>query len=290
MVGTNGSAGTGFAPPAPPDVLIRLYLAVSFGFAWACWCVCWLIADKLISAPLTPLLIVGSFGPFIAAGLCALLTGGWRAVPRFYGRALQVRMGFGVLLAALLLIPALGILAAWIYARQTGEPLVFQLTWAELPAAYLWLFILGGPLAEEFGWSALSDQLDRRLPVPAATLLLGVIWAFWHLPLFFLSVPGLTQRYIPFGLFLLMSIAARFLFSWAYHRAGGNVLSNLLFHNSHNLALTIVTIVPPILGADHLRLWYLTLAMLAAAVALWTLWPPVLALELPAKVKIERGG
>ena len=94
-------------------------------------------------------------------------------------------MGWGVLLASLLLIPALGILAAWIYARQYGQPLLSRSPWAELPVAFLWLFILGGPVAEEFGWSYLSDQLDGGLPVPVATLLLGIVWAFWHLPLFF---------------------------------------------------------------------------------------------------------
>ena len=44
-------------------------------------------------------------------------------------------------------------------------------------------------------------QLDRGLPVPAATLLLGVVWAFWHLPLFNpapraprIKAPGSTPR------------------------------------------------------------------------------------------------
>ncbi len=254
--------------------MIALYLLVAFGWAWAGWGLCVLIAKGEVALPLTLTLIIGSFGPFIAAGLCAGVQGGVRGAARFYGRVLQWRMGWDVAVAALLLVPALAVLSAWLYARQFHLPLAFNITLAELPLAYLWLFVLGGPVAEEFGWSWLSDALDGKLPVPFATLLLGVIWGFWHLPLFFLVVPGLTQHYMPFGLFLLMSVSARFLFSWAYHRGGRNILSNLLFHNALNLGLSIVTIVPPLMAHEHLRLWYLTVLIGLAAAALWRVAPP----------------
>ncbi len=254
--------------------MIGLYLCISFGLAWALWLVCWLIGAGLVPLPLTATVILGSFGPFIAAGLCTAWTGGGRAMLRFYGRVLAWRMGWGVLAASLLLMPAIAVLAAAIYAWQHGRSLTFQIGWGDLPLAYLWLLILGGPVAEEFGWSYLSDRLDEKLPVRLATLLLGVIWAFWHLPLFFLVVPGLTQHYMPFGLFLMMSVGARYIFSWAYHRGGRNVLSNLLCHNGLNLGLTIVVIVPPVSGDDHLRLLYLALLSCAAALLLWITLPP----------------
>jgi hypothetical protein len=222
-----------------------------------------------------PLLIAGSFSPFIAAGVCVGLDRGLSGVLRFYGSGFDLRMGIPVFIVAFFLMPCLAVLVAYIYHLQTGEGFAFQMSWSEAPMAYLWLFVLGGPIGEEFGWSYLSNQLDERFLVILATTLLGIIWGFWHLPLFFLVAPGLLQHYMPFGLFVLFSVGSRFLFSWAYHRSGRNILSNLVFHNALNFALSLVTIVPPIDGDSHVRLWYLTGLAFLSALFLWRLVPPV---------------
>lgn len=44
------------------------------------------------------------------------------------------------------------------------------------------------------------------------------------------------QGYTPFHIFLVATVALRFLFAWAYHRGGYNILSNMLFHTASNLA------------------------------------------------------
>jgi hypothetical protein len=65
-------------------------------------------------------------------------------------------MGWTVFLVAVFLPPLLCILAARIFAWQTHQPFAFQMSLADIPMAYLWLLVLGGPLGEEFGWSYLS--------------------------------------------------------------------------------------------------------------------------------------
>jgi membrane protease YdiL (CAAX protease family) len=253
---------------------VAAYLLVSFGIAWICWGA--LLADAALRAvALTALLLAGSFGPFVAAGVCSWAAGGMRGMVRFYARVLNLRMGWGVFTVAFALLPGAAIIAAYIYARQMGGGFAFQMGWADLPVAYLWLFILGGPVAEEFGWTYLADRLSERVNFLAGTFLLGLIWGFWHLPLFFLVVPGLLQHYIPFGLFLLFSLVNRVLFAWAYYRGGENLLSNLIFHNALNFSLSVVVIVPPVAAAEHLRLWYLTVLAAVAAALLWRLAPPV---------------
>jgi membrane protease YdiL (CAAX protease family) len=254
---------------------VGLYLGVSFGIAWVCWGICWLIANRRLGGMgLTPFLIAGSFGPFIAAGLCVALDRGLGGMLRFYGAGFDPRMGLFVFIVAFFLVPCLAVLAGYIYHLQTGDGFALQMGWQDVPIAYLWLFVLGGPVAEEFGWSYLSDRLDEQVPVIAATVLLGVVWGFWHLPLFFLVVPGLLQHYMPFGLFVLFSVGLRFLFSWAYHKSGRRILSNLVFHNALNFALSLVVIVAPVAGDAHLRLWYLTGLAYAAAALLWWFAPP----------------
>jgi hypothetical protein len=253
---------------------IAPYIAVSFGIAWVCWAICWCIINRHLHLPLTLFAILGSFGPLAGAGLCSWGEGG-AATRRFFARGFNPKMGWPVFVTAFCLLPVLATLTALLYAWKTGQHFAFQMSWAELPIAYLWLFILGGPIAEEFGWSYLSDGLDEKFDYRIATLILGLVWGFWHLPLFFLIVPGLLQHYMPFEGFLLLSVSMRFLFSWAYHRSNRNILSNLIFHNALNLSLSIVTIVPSAPDPGHPRFWLLIGLSALTALILWIFSPPL---------------
>lgn len=254
-----------------PNQRLALYLGLAFAIAWIAWIGGWALSRSSAAASwIEPLVIAGSFGPFAAAGLCVWLSDGPAGAARFYARAAQWRMGWTVLLISIFLLPMLAIVTAALFER--GDP-AFQIGWSDLPMVYIWLFVLGGPIAEEFGWSYLSDMLDTRLARAASTLLLGLIWAAWHLPLFFLDVPGLSQRFIPISAFFAMAVAMRFLFSWGYHRARRSILSNLLMHNGLNLSLTIVAIVDPA-GGSQPRLWCLSGLTILCALFLWRALPP----------------
>ena len=247
---------------------------ISFAAAWIIWVACWwLAAHGTSAAAVLPIVIAGSFGPFVAAGICVARDAGLAGAARFYARGLAWRMGWTVFLVSVLILPLLAIATAALFERTGGLP-AFQIGWADLPGVYLWLFVLGGPLAEEFGWSYLSDALDERFGLHLATLALGFFWALWHLPLFFLDVPGLSQQFISFPTFLAVAVATRFLFAWAYHRGDGSILSNLLMHNGFNLGFTIVLLVAPVAGSAQPRLWGLVALSAASAALLWWLAPP----------------
>lgn len=242
---------------APQDSLtgVAMYLAIAFIVAWATWAVCALMVEHGTAAgALVPIVIAGSFAPFIASGLAVWCQSGVRAALGFYRRGLDLRMGWLVLAVSVFALPLLAIAVAGAAAAFAGRPLIFQMGWRDIPYAYLWLLILGGPLAEEFGWSYLSDRLDGWLAPFQSTLALGVIWALWHLPLFFMAVPGLDQTFIPYVVFLVSVVCIRFLMAWCYHHGGRNILSNLLAHNGMNFALSIVPIVLPVHGSLQWRL------------------------------------
>lgn len=258
-----------------------LYLGVAFASAWLAWIACWEWHRRGIAASaLEPIVIAGSFGPFLAAGLCTALRDGWRGMLRFYARALRWRMRVFTLLVSLALIPLLAIVVASLFERHGVLP-TFTVSWSELPMIYVWLLVLGGPVAEEFGWSFLSDQLDAAMGLPLSTLLLGVVWALWHLPLFLLSVPGLAQRFVPFDAFAFAAVAWRFLFSWAYHRSDRSILTNLLMHNGLNLGLSIVVVIVPTLDNPQPRLWALGVLSGLSALILWVVLPPAVTVTPP---------
>jgi uncharacterized protein len=252
-----------------------LYLAVTFVMAWALWWAGWLITQHRLSLPLFPVLVVGSFGPFVGALVTTLMEGGPRGALHFFVRALSPRMGWTVFLVSFFLLPLLAVVVEVVHARLGHGAPHFTSTLAELPLSYLFLFVLGGTLAEEYGWSLLSDKLDNVLPLKSATFVLGVIWALWHLPLFFIVTPGAIQGYTPFHIFLLATVAMRFLFAWAYHRSGHNILSNMLFHTASNMAYSIVALAPSPEDMSTGRLWMFALLNVLCAAVLWNVLPPV---------------
>ncbi|HTZ69838.1 MAG TPA: hypothetical protein VMB71_04220, partial [Acetobacteraceae bacterium] len=86
---------------------IALYLAVAFVMAWALWLAGYLITRHKLSLPLFPVLVIGSFGPFIGALVTTLAEGGPRHAVRFFARAFDPRMGWAVFLVAFFLLPIL---------------------------------------------------------------------------------------------------------------------------------------------------------------------------------------
>lgn len=253
---------------------VTLYLVIAFAAAWTVWIICAVMTrNGTPGGALVPVVIAGSFAPFVASGLAAWRDNGARAALGFYRRGLQWRMGWLPFLVSVFGVPILAVAVVAVTAVIAGRPLTFQMGWKEMPYAYLWLLILGGPLAEEFGWSYLSDRLDERLTPWLSNAVLGVFWALWHLPLFYLTVPGLDQTFIPFPVFLVTVVCFRFLMAWCYHRGGRNILSNLLAHNGMNLGLSLVPLVLPVHGTLQWRLMVFGAAAGLLAAALYRLAP-----------------
>ena len=218
-------------------------------------------------------LVVGSFGPFVGALVATLTEGGPRHALRFFARVFDLRMGWAVFLVSFFLLPILAVIVELMHAKFTHGAPHFTMTLSEAPLNYLFLFLIGGTLAEEYGWSLLSDKLDVVLPLKASTFVLGVIWALWHVPLFFIVTPGAIQGYTPFYIFLTATVAMRFLFAWAYHRSGNSVLSNMLFHTASNMAYSIVALAPTEENPSSDTLWYFMIMIVLAAAAIWMLAP-----------------
>jgi uncharacterized protein len=105
------------------------------------------------------------------------------------------------------------------------------------------VLLLGGPLGEEFGWRGYAQPvLQDRLGWRTASLVLGLVWGMWHLPLFYIA--GTAQVHIPLALFLLSVLAMSVLFAWLVNRTAGSVVAALLFHTAINFWPSVVPILP----------------------------------------------
>ena len=100
--------------------------------------------------------------------------------------------------------------------------------------------IIGGPLGEEIGWRGYAlPRLTARLGLAPASLLLGLVWSCWHLPLFFLSVGG-DQFGQSFPTYLLQVTALSVAMGWLMGNTGGSLLLAVLFHSAINQTKDIV--------------------------------------------------
>lgn len=220
------------------------FFALTFAWSWACWALSPVVRPEL-SRLATLLMFAGSFGPSLAAIVVVASTrpaGGLRA---WLSRCLQWRIGWGWCAFALLLPLAVMLLAAGLHIALGGtigtSPASGHLlmTVVNLPLVLL----LGGPLGEEFGWRGFAlPFLQDRLGWRTASLVLGLVWAVWHLPLFYID--GTAQAHIPLALFLLSVVAMSVVFAWLVHRTAGSVVAALLFHTAINFWPSVVPVLP----------------------------------------------
>ncbi|MGD2205693.1 MAG: CPBP family intramembrane metalloprotease, partial [Anaerolineae bacterium] len=105
-----------------------------------------------------------------------------------------------------------------------------------LPFAIFILFF--GPVPEELGWRGYAlDRLQMKWSALGSSLVLGVVWALWHLPLFF--VDGTYQNNLGVGtlsfwIFMLEVIPKSILITWIYNNNRRSTLSAVLLHFTDN--------------------------------------------------------
>jgi uncharacterized protein len=102
---------------------------------------------------------------------------------------------------------------------------------------YLWVAVinkalLGPGLIEEIGWRGFAlPCLQRRYSALASSLIIGVVWALWHVPNF------IDERPFPW-LFLVLYIVQvscySIIFTWVYNTTGGSLLAVMLLHGAIN--------------------------------------------------------
>jgi membrane protease YdiL (CAAX protease family) len=126
----------------------------------------------------------------------------------------------------------------------------FGARWLIVAVNFVLVLLIGGPLGEEFGWRGFAlSALEARISPLWASLILGVIWAVWHLPLFFIS--DSAQHSLPFGMYALLTIPLTILITWVYHGAGDSMLLVMLFHASVNTWSGPLMISPEATGSTR---------------------------------------
>ncbi len=233
-----------------------VFFVLAYVFSWWTW--------PLYAFGLSPSPII-AFGPFLAAILVLALTTGkggvvtllrrmvrWRVRPVWYAVALllPVAISGG---AALLNVVVLG----------ASAPSPAELgAWSGLvPTFFLQLLVPGiGGAWEEPGWRGYAlPKLQGGHSALLASLILGVVWAFWHLPLMVIGQIHLSDP--------VYVIAWTVVLTWVFNNTNGSVLIAMLMHNIHNV-ISGGYFSAMFSGADWVRQGWLLVALWCAVAAI----------------------
>ena len=219
------------------------FTVLALGLSWAVW------LPMAWTQTASPLRAVGSFGPAVAAWIVVAgrpdLRAGWRS------RLTAGRVPIGWY-ALVLIAPALVCGAVVAAARGAGmtdlrfnDPGQIYL----VVPAFVAVLTLGGPLGEEPGWRGLLlPTLAERMSFPVAGLVVGLVWAVWHLPLFL--VPGTPQADLPVAGYLALTVGLGVVYGSLAQHTGASVPVAIAFHAASNTAAGLLPVLPPDTGGS----------------------------------------
>jgi len=193
-----------------------------------------------------PIYITLGWGFIFASLLMTGLTLGREAVIKLLKRYVQWRVGWKWFLAALLLEPVFVIAGVYIDAAITRVPpdfssvIAYEIfgTSTNLPLFILPFFLVEILInGEEMGWRGyVLPRLQAKYNALVSTLILGVIWGFWHLPKYLSHFDP-----VAFAWFMLHIMAFAVILTWLYNNTKGSLLMVAI---SHAISNTVGIFVP----------------------------------------------
>src|SRR4249919_1377645 len=234
------------------------FLPLAFLLSWYPWLIALAMGRTTGPNPL---------GPLVAAIIVTATGEGWPAL-----KALLARMVKGKVsprwyaLALLLPVSLVAISVAFNTVLGAPPPSTTQLaTWPDSIDKFVFILLFIA-LGEEPAWRGfLLPQLQRRYSPLRASLILGAIWAVWHLPLLGTEIqPDLVAP------FLICVFDATIVITRLYNGSGGSVLLPMLMHATVNTVASGFAF-QFVAGVDLQRLWWIytcTWLITAAVVAI----------------------
>ncbi|MEM4188197.1 MAG: type II CAAX endopeptidase family protein, partial [Candidatus Hadarchaeum sp.] len=212
-----------------------LFFLITFSWSWFFW----LLQIWGLNFYVAP------FGPFVAAFLLTYLEESYGGIKKLLLKGFDPRIDKVWYLPIFLLWPIIAgfsILAASLTGESIPEPAVLFRPWLIL-WNFAYIFFLGGPLQEEFGWRGYAlPRLQARYSALVSSVILGVIWAVWHFPLNFMYWLG-PQYEIGLAMFMstiILFVFVSIFFTWIYNNTGRSIFAVLTFHTMLNLSTYVV--------------------------------------------------
>jgi membrane protease YdiL (CAAX protease family) len=221
-------------------VPVLLFFVAAYAFTWVLHGLIVLLHlpfGRISKTPARVLYFLGLGGPLVAALVSAYLFYGQVGVVDMLSGALNWRVGVVWYVLAIAPVGIIYLVSAILYGlRQKKRVVLFKKPsrGVMLVLPQVWVVI-----AEEFGWRGFAlPHLQGLFGWLGASFILGILWACWHLPMFF--VPGSNQYKSSFPQYVFVLSVWSFFMAMLYYQTNGSVLLCMIFHATANLwAFTI---------------------------------------------------
>jgi len=225
------------------------FFSLTYVATWICWTAASAISRG--SAPAAPafaalagaMFLLGTFAPALVALALTERAEGRAATRVLLGQMFHWRMRVRWYVFAIGFIPVIKLLLALVHRVATGAwPRFGHEAWYVMAAAII--VSTWAQAGEEIGWRGYAlPRLSERFGLALASVILGILWASWHLPLFFIPASDLFGQSFP--LYLLQVTALSTAMAWLYWRTDGSLLLVMLLHAAVNNTKDIVPSAVP---------------------------------------------
>jgi len=212
------------------------FFTLTLALTWALWIPAGLVDHEQYGTLATILHYAGGVMPTLVALTLLFRTEdaeGWMD----YARRLVDfrRIGLGWYAVIFLTVPLLTSFGLFLGGGGTSfDPLQNYLQSPLSLVPFALFMLLFGPLPEEMAWRGYAlDRLQSQMNPFRSSLVLGLVWTVWHLPLFLIEGTyqhGLGIGSLPFWLYMLDKIPQSILMTWIYNSNKRSTLSAVLFH------------------------------------------------------------
>jgi membrane protease YdiL (CAAX protease family) len=208
--------------------------------------------------------ILGGFGPIVAASALTFLTDGKEGVLALLRRGGDLRFDKIWWIPIFLAFPSVFVISYLLVGLVPTAPILGLIQTVPI------YFFFGFSIAGEYGWRGYAlDQLQSRFNALVSSLIIGIVWSFWYLPLFFTVGAPQSGWFFPF--FAVLMMLASIMFTWLHNNTAGSVLTALVLHTSlyFMFSLSSNSILQTDLGSA-----IVILVMTVATASVTTYWGP----------------
>ncbi|WP_371805104.1 CPBP family intramembrane glutamic endopeptidase [Candidatus Lokiarchaeum ossiferum] len=123
---------------------------------------------------------------------------------------------------------------------------IWQEWWMIIPL-YILMLIIGGSIGEEFGWRGYAiPELQKQFNAYTSALIVGFLWAFWHIPTFFIDGANQRDEGLPFIPYVITLVCFTIIMVWQINISKSSLVPAFTLHTLINITNEFF----PILNTD----------------------------------------